>query len=724
MENSTAKKTMPTLAPTQDTKANIRAIERKVEKNPNLNFTYGAVELGIWFVLATLISLKSASIGTAAFFMGIVAIYHAFLFYTVHRHTFNYAYPKMVPHLMRKGEPFPLRRLWIAMIAGHLAILFFTAIHIAAGVIVGLVAPIYARKLLTREWPIEYEAGARPVSLFRVEEHFRDIKDPRDNGVFFGGVMLPTQDLTTHTKIVGTTRSGKTNVLRLMMQDALPHAFASTRARAFIYDPKSEFFPILAGMGIDPQDIKILNPLDARGYAWDLAKDFTTDPHAESLAGIIIPENPNAGSGRFFDDASRILITAIIKLFMEYAPAQWTLRDIILASESVELISVLMQNDPHLQADLKAVGQGETAGNVMATLASRTRTSLRTVAAYEHYHMSEGRTFTLNDWLNNQYILLLGNDRENKETLKAFNNLLTDRVSQLLTSRKTEGYTFVILDELPELGKVGNIERVAKLGASYGVCLTIAFQSWTDLKEIYGENTANSLIGQCDKSAYLRVLDDQTAEWEAKQIGRLKVKRKMKTSTAGISMSGKEAMADKMQTVSEQFDKDYVFQPEFFMYTPKPGLETAEGVTGVYRVGEFMYQHEISSQQLSLYMKPARSDIAEYDRIGDRRLKLPRWTRDDAERLNFSRILQGISIEQLEGTDLHQLLSHADLEPDMEFAPIPIPSFLEAGDNDAGNDASDVDGFDTTGNDADGRAVTENQPYHPQQNRPGQSPRR
>ncbi len=701
----------------------LRPFERKIERNPKLNLLYAAGEMTVWGLLTYGISWSSHDSipevkDTIPVFIGIVVAWHFFLFYLIHRHIFNYEYPMMAPHMMGWKETHPIIRLWSSMVGGQLFLLSSFVEQWVMGVVACLIFPTLFVKFLTRELPVEYEAGTKPVLPYRAKEHFENVKHPRDPGIYFGGVALPTQELTTHMKVIGSTRSGKTNVLRLMMQGVL----LRKDTRALIYDPKTEFPSILAGMGISEEEMLILNPFDARAYAWDMAKDLTDDRDAEALAQILVPENPNAGAGRFFDDATRILIGAVAKLFMEYAPGRWTLRDLILACESIELISILLQNDPDLQADLKVAGAGETAGNVMATVASVTRRGLKTVAAYLHYHHERGRTFSLQDWMENYYVLLLGCDRRSKATLQPLNQLLLTRASQLLTSQRTDGYTFLILDELPELGKIGDIDRVAKLGASYKVCLSIAFQSYSDLKQIYGDNIANSLIGQCDKSAYLRVLDSETAEWQAKQIGQCKVKRKMKSYGAAYSASGKGAIAGQMTSLSEQQDKEYPFPPEYFLNLEKPDKDTRTGVGGVYKVGHFIYQHEITSQFLSKAMRPESAEVAEFIDIPERP-KLPRWNKDDAERLDFVRVLQGVEIERLEGTDLHHLLSHSDLNQGPTLEPIPLPDFLEGDDGFEGNGSDTNDRHDDDDSSLEEDQDYTNNPNYPPY-KPGHSPRR
>ena len=450
-----------------------------------------------------------------------------------------------------------------------------------------------------------------------------------------------------------------------------------TRNRALIYDPKTEFIPTLMGMGIAEEDIVVLNPFDARGRCWDMAKDLTDDLDAEALAQILVPERKDAGTGKYFEDATRIMLAAVTKLFMQYAPKRWTLRDLILATESLELITLLLERDPDLAADLRSVGASDTADNVMGTMATVTRRGLKTIAAYMDYHLQEGRSFTLQHWLENKYILLLGTTRKAESTIRPLNQLLITRICQLVTSELYEGYTYIILDELPELGKIGDIDRVARLAASYRVSLMIAFQAYSDLERIYGKESANSLIGQCDKSAYLRVKDGESAEWAAKQIGQVTMRKKSKSYKPMNDPREKRAIARKIVGLHEERIEEFAVKPPFFINIKRPKPPSGEGegagLTGVYNIGHLTYEHTISTEELSQHLAPNDEDAAKLINAPSSAQKLRRWTREDVtERLGFARLFMGAPPDLLEGTELESLMhSPGDIPFDFDVPEVP-----------------------------------------------------
>ena len=375
---------------------------------------------------------------------------------------------------------------------------------------------------------------------------------------------------------------------------------------------------------------------------------------------------------------------------MRYAPGLWTLRDVVLASQSLELITAISTQDKPLRRSLAVLGAGDTVGNVMASIGAVIGDELETVAAYLDHHQREGRSFTLKGWFQENYILLLGCDRESEATLRPYNQLLFTRAAQLMTSPNNPGgNTYIILDELPALGKLEKIEEVARLGRSYGASLCIAFQAITDLYHIYGENLANSLIGQCDKAAYLRSLDRKTADWASNQIGNMRLTWRSQTTgtsrTTGQMIFGGSASflfggsISTSESYSQQREQIPAFEPEAIQNAPKPDLSAGRGVLGFFRCGQYAYQHEISSAFLSQQMRPAAVDVQGFVAADDEIEGLRLWDHDDIDRLGIGHFL-----EVFEGKDL-KALPFEDWVRFGQEAGIPDVDLLSEEDGDSTN---------------------------------------
>jgi hypothetical protein len=434
------------------------------------------------------------------------------------------------------------------------------------------------------------------------------------------------------------------------MQSFLPQIRPGSHNRALIYDPKSEFLPVIVGMGVSQDMVRILNPFDDRAYAWDLAKDLTRDRDANELANILIPEKPNSqGNSDFFDQASRRILSSITRFFMRSAPGAWTLRDLVLAAQHLELITLLLSQDKKLKRSLLVLGSGDTIGNVMSTVAARIGDGLETVAAHCDYHIREGRTFTISEWLEGNSILILGADPESESTLQPLNQLLFTRASQMLLSRKGNreywGTSYIILDELKTLGKINKLDQIAEMGRSFGVSLTIAFQTYSQLEHVYGDKVANALIAQFDKSAYLRTKDQPTAKWASEQIGDMKVvwKGVNQSQTQGqVLFSGSTT-----DGWGEQRDSNSVARPDDFMNMPKPDKDTRQGINGWYRVDNHVYHHEIPSSFLSQYLMSESKGVQRLIEVPQFAEDLRLWDERDVYRLGIHQILTELDSEQL-----------------------------------------------------------------------------
>lgn len=642
-----------------------------LERDKLLNVKFTAIVAFAWFILASLVAVLSGY-GSSISTVLVTAFYHFGWGFYVINHIFSYALPRVT-----RLDIFTqwLKDYWFWFLISLIGVLFLYP-SFWLGTIVSFALGSIATKRLTVKLAEEYIAGSRPM-LFRWLQFDYSRKLPqRDKGIFFGGLLLPSTEALTHFRITGGSGSGKTNLLRLYMQSVLPQISPGTHNRALIHDPKTEFLPIIAGMGVPQSNVIILNPFDDRAYAWDLAKDLTRDRDANELANILLPEKPGGqGSNEFFDKAARRILSGVTRFFMRSAPGAWTLRDLVLAAQHLELTTLLLSQDKKLKRNLQVLGAGDTVGNVMSTVAAYIGDGLETVAAHSDYHIRAGRKFTLSEWLEGSYILVLGCDRQSEATLQPLNQLLFTRASQMLLSRNTEGTSYLILDELPAMGKLSKIDQLAELGRSYGVSLTIAFQSYSKLEHIYGDKVANALIGQFDKSAYLRTKDKPTAQWASEQIGDMKVVWKARSesrSQGQLPLSGSQT-----QGTGEQRDSNPVARPDDFMNMPKPDEEAKEGIHGWYRVDNHVYRHKISSSFLSRSLTPKSKLVEAFVEVPEIADDLRLWDEEDIYRLGIQQVLAELDSEQLKNLPVDDWVS------------LPAPStamLLDEGFNDNSDD--------------------------------------
>lgn len=623
-----------------------------IEDDQNTLKLLSLICVGIWLILTWIVGIPlkgnthlSPVISTI---LGGLTLYMALACNKIINHNFNYTRAvclnSRTPYA--KLERYS-KGLIINLVLGLVAI---AILGVWLGMIVSLVLFTRFRKRNTKTLNEEYVEGTRLSDTTTLAKIYGSRISLGKASFWFGGVKLPIEEIFTHAKICGTSGSGKTQFMRLYMKGALANIGSiGCDDRGLIFDPKSEFAPFFAGLGIPQENLIFLNPFDARSSAWNMAADIYRSRDASTLANLLIPEKPKSGgSGEFFDKAARRVFAGLTKFFISYAPGKWTLRDLVLGAQNVELVGLLASKDKKLRRDLQVLGSGETAGNVIATISAVIGDELETVAAYLDYHQQQGRTFTLKDWFNSSSILLLGCDRESEATLQPYNQLLVTRFCELATSGEHLGITHAIFDELPALGKIGKkLDELARLGRSYKVPLVIAFQGYSSLKEMYGENIANSLIGQCDKSAYLRVLDHQTAEWASKQIGQTKIRRYTTSSSSSVTKGGiLGGNNSTSQSISqnETYETEPAVRPEDIMNIEKPDKATRRGIDGFYKVGSHSYRHYIQSEVLTQYGVTDNPLVAGFEEVSDldEAEELRLWEEEDLDRLGIADYLHGL----------------------------------------------------------------------------------
>ena len=122
--------------------------------------------------------------------------------------------------------------------------------------------------------------------------------------LLWAGLPLPEHFSADSFLILGAVGSGKTVLLRMLLQSVVARIKPGTDWRALAYDAKQDTIGLLYGMGLHCKVI-ILNPFDKRSYAWDMAKDINSPSAALQLASLIIPKEK--GETAFFSLAARDL---------------------------------------------------------------------------------------------------------------------------------------------------------------------------------------------------------------------------------------------------------------------------------------------------------------------------------------------------------------------------------------------------------------------------------
>ena len=288
--------------------------------------------------------------------------------------------------------------------------------------------------------------------------------------------------------------------------------------RAVIYDAKQDLLSLLSGMGIRAR-VHILNPLDARSAAWDMAADVTSPAAALQAATLLIPKATN-DANPFFSNAARQLLYGVLLALIQTAPRRWTLRHVVLILRSESLLRQVLSSTDSTRYLLQFFEQASTFQNILSTVLTRLAPFEIVAAAWDR---SENR-ISLREFLESESILVLGNDEDNRAAIDTINQLLFKRLSELVLAQPevppgSLRTTWILLDEVRQAGKLDGLAALSTKGRSKGAALLLGFQDINGPRDVYGREVADELVGQCNTKAILRLNSPETASWASKLIG-------------------------------------------------------------------------------------------------------------------------------------------------------------------------------------------------------------
>lgn len=110
-------------------------------------------------------------------------------------------------------------------------------------------------------------------------------------------------------------------------------------------------------------------------------------------------------------------------------------------------------------------------------------------------------------------------DESNSAALPLANLWLDLIVGRLLNSAGKRRCVWIVVDELPVLGRQAKLETLVTRGRKRELAVVLGFQSIAQLRRIYGHEQAAVLASMPSTKLLLRVDEPETAAFIARQIG-------------------------------------------------------------------------------------------------------------------------------------------------------------------------------------------------------------
>lgn len=256
-----------------------------------------------------------------------------------------------------------------------------------------------------------------------------------------------------------------------------------------------------------------------------MAADTDSPAAALQVAATLVPES-KTDANPFFTNAARHLLYGAVLALLQLAPGRWTFRHVLLLLQDPERLQTLLAKTDSTRHLLTYFGHEAVAQNIFSTV-------LTYISPYEIIAACWDRAETalsLSEWLETESVLVLGNDEQNRAAIDIINRLLFRRLAELALAQpeiderdSMPRRTWFFLDEIREAGKLDLLGRLLTKGRSKGVAVSLGLQDISGMREAYGREVADELLGQCNTKVILRLNSPETAAWAAMLFGNREV---------------------------------------------------------------------------------------------------------------------------------------------------------------------------------------------------------
>ena len=367
-------------------------------------------------------------------------------------------------------------------------------------------------------------------SLAQIETRKRQVvaakKASTSRPLTMAGVAVPAEDETKHIKLMGTTGSGKSTILREVL-----HAALSRGDRAVIADPDGGYLSRF----YDPDrgDV-ILNPFDARSAKWNLLAEIRTNYDVDQLARSLIPDPGGHGDPQWAR-YSRTFFASIVRQAQAVGVDDLAELYRILTAAPKEEIKLLVGGTP--AAPFLEDGNEKMFGGIRST-------TTENIKCLDYIREQTGALFSVREWVRSgKGVLFLPYQADQIAALRSIiSTWMRLAIFQTMALGEGDHRLWFAVDELDALGAIDGLpDALARLRKFGGRC-ALGFQSIAQVSTTYGNGPAQAMVENCGNSLVLRCSASEsggTARFASRLIGEREIVRVNRSVNRGRGGDGK-----------------------------------------------------------------------------------------------------------------------------------------------------------------------------------------
>jgi hypothetical protein len=339
------------------------------------------------------------------------------------------------------------------------------------------------------------------------------------SSIALGGVPLPHELEAQNLLLAGSPGTGKSSAISTALT-----ALRTRGDRMLVADIGGYYTQHFFRAG----DV-ILNPLDARSAAWSPLAELQSPWDAETLARSFIPDEPgDRGEWRHY---ARVVLGSLLQhLWTEDGNNGQLLH--LSCQASMDELREAVAGLP--AAALCAPENAKMLANIHGILASH-------IGGLKCLDPETGRNgFSLRRWVHDAGSgAAFFNVREDQlASLRLVIAAMIDTVAIEVLSLPPsfDRRLWLILDELHSYGRINSLETYLTKGRKAGGCTIVGIQALSQLRSVYGEQDAQTLLTCLGNWLILRSADADTADYLSRALGDAELHRIM--ASGGASGTG------------------------------------------------------------------------------------------------------------------------------------------------------------------------------------------
>ena len=340
--------------------------------------------------------------------------------------------------------------------------------------------------------------------------------------------------LATALCIMGAPGQGKSVLINQIIKQT------PKESKQIIIDVKGEF---VEKHFDDKADILIC-PSDIRSVRFNLVNLLHSKIDTGIIAETLVADDKQSSDPHFVSAARGVMEAILI-----YAAKRNLSNKSIykLVSDPIELKKILRDEEAKLLAGqfLFFTDGGEPSKETKSTLSTLARKA-KILQYLAYMDDLDTEKIYLDQWVKNRNggkLFLLATDNLSKIFAPLYGVISSYLISTLLDQEdSTDKDYYFIFDELPRLGKVlgENLEKALAVGRSKGIKVLMAMQSYSQIKDKYGEKEAESILDTTN--SFIIFKNNYGAQFLEKLFGKTTVIRNNESFSFGM-----HAMADRSQ---------------------------------------------------------------------------------------------------------------------------------------------------------------------------------